>query len=453
MSARPPAAPIDRRTLLQWTSLVLLVLTALIFMTREVQQPTVTFAAVAKDTPPKAAAAQPAPPSYDAIVAEYGGQRIIRLPGAVAQLDEAAVTPWLDAAGASRVVLAPPRDPDDSQRMDVPDDVVLVTGTSASLSPYDTFSTTFAEVGRTLGAADVTSDVITLAAAVADRDDDVPEAAPLPVRAPTAEETAAVVADLADDGLAFVGGAPAFDRPAGNGFAAPPLIVVTPYVAPGTPAVDYREPVTAAYPGRTVVLMTGLWIQYAGAGVDELAPAITASFYGQLEDRLRKYAYSQESVLAANLARVEQFRTSGMFDLDAPYVAPDPLHLTLPVLPWVCGGLALVLLGAAAWPRRPLGTTRVSAASVSRYAGLSELAVEISALVPSSADGAFTRSGAALRAVRDGLDDATLTDDDLGALLERAESELATVAARLQRADLEPARYLARRDEAVTLDA
>lgn len=452
MSARPAAPPVNRRTVLQWTSLALLVLTALIFMTREVQQPAATFAAVAKDTTPQDAAQQPAPPSYDAILAQYGEQRIIRLPGAIAQLDAAAVTPWLDAAGASRVILAPPRDPDDRDRLEVPDDVVLVTGTSVSLSPYQTFSTTFADVSRLLGAADVTGDVITLAAAVAEQRDDAPQTTPLAVRAPTADETAAVVADLADDGVAFISGAPAFARPAENGFAAAPLIVVAPYAAPGTPAVDYRDAVSAAYPGRPVVTMTGLWIQYGGAGVDAFAPAITASFYGQLEDRLRTYDYSQETVLAANLARVAQFRTSGMFDLDAPYVAPDPLHLTLPVLPWVCGGLALVLLGAAVWPRRPAQTDPVGAASVARYAGLSELAVEISGLVPSSAEGAFTRAGAALRAARDGLDGAAITDGELDALLGRAEGELATVADRLQRDDLEPARYLADRERAVALD-
>ncbi|GAB3307883.1 hypothetical protein GCM10027298_29530 [Epidermidibacterium keratini] len=382
------------------------------------------------EAPALEASAQQPLPTYAEIEQQYGDQQIVRLPGAVATVDEQLVTQWLETAGASRVLLLPPLSPDAprGETYDAPRDVVVVTGTMATFQSLGTSSSTTAEFQRKFALGDVTADVVALLANAVD--EQAPETEPAPTREPTAEELSAVVADLSDDGMAFVGGAEPFERPEAEPFESEPLIVVAPYPAPGEPIVDYAAAVGEAFPDRVVVTMTGLWVDYAGEEIDDAAPAIAASFYGRTEERLSSYGYPQQNVLAANLATAEQFRAGGMFDREIPYVPADPLYLTLPVLPWLCAGLAVVALGATLIPgRRPDGVElTLSPEAAARFAVLSDLAVEVSPHVTDEARPPYVRGSRALVEARDALADPTTTAEDVDVLLDRVDEELTSVA-------------------------
>ncbi|WP_106850503.1 hypothetical protein [Blastococcus sp. Marseille-P5729] len=433
--------PDRRRKILEWVAMTLFVLTALIFVTNQQQQPDVTYATQVSDD--RAAAADPRPemPTYEQIAAEYGDQRFVVLPGGYAVMDEPLVSEWMDKAGASQVLVLPAVHPDDQLTIDAPSDVVVVAGTHVTYDGYATSAASFEEVRASMGARDVTSSVIALLAHAADEPD--PDGLrPMVTREPSPEEAAAVVADLQDDGIAFLGGVEPFERPDTNAFTQEPLYVVAPSPAPGEAAVDYSAVVADAFPGRPVVSMTGLWIDYRSEEIEAIEPAIAASFYGQFEERLSKYAYSQETVLRVSLDRVEQFRASGMFDREMPYVAPDPLNITLPILPWICAGLAAVMLALALAPRTsstPRSAPAMPRPLARRFAGLSDLAVEVNALVTEDARPAFVRASRALVEARDSLEEPSTTSEDVEALLERAESDLDEVAEITHRPGYRPA--------------
>lgn len=435
------------RTILQWSAVVLLVITSLIFLANQVQRPDVTYG-TGPQAPALEATEQEPLPTYDEVIEQYGDQRIVRLPGAVATVNEQLVIQWFDAAGADRVLLLPPLSPDAprGETYDAPDDVVVVTGTAATYQSLSPASTEMAEFTRKFAMGDVTADVVALFANAID--DEAPETEPAPTREPTADEVNAVVADLGDDGMAFIGGAETFDRPEVEPFEAEPLIIVAPYPAPGEPIVDYADAVSAAFPDRPVVTMTGLWVDYAGAEIGDAAPAIAASFYGRFEERLSTFGYPQQNVLAANLTTAEQFRVGGMFDRETPYVPADPLYLTLPFLPWLCAGLAVAALGATLIPgRRPeQRELKLSPQAATRFAVLSDLAVEVSPHVTDGARPAYVRGSRALVEARDALTDPTATAEDVDVLLDRVDEELASVASEIDDPSYSPAEFGKGRD-------
>ena len=191
--------------------------------------------------------------------------------------------------------------------------------------------------------------------------------------------------------------------------------------------------------------MTGLWIDYAGSYADDFEASLTASFYGQFGNRLQEHAYSQQDVLKVALGRVEQFRHSGIFGKPLPYQAPDPLELTLPALPWICGGLGVAAIVAAIVQirRQRLDVpTPVGAAALRRLAGLSELAVEVSGLTDSRSQGALTRALRALTEARDVAEGSDEHADVADELLDHAERELTQVAERIGRPEYRPTNFL-----------
>lgn len=437
--------PDRRRKILEWAAMALFVLTALVFVANQQQQPEVTFATQVSDESGEAEAEpQPEPPTYEQIAADYGAERFVALPGSYAVMDKPLVSEWMDKAGASQVLVLPALHPDQQLTIDAPNDVVIVAGTYVTYDGFATSASTFDEIRASMGARDVTSSVVALLAHAADEPD--PEALrPLVTRAPSPDEAASVIADLQDDGIAFIGGIETFPRPDSAAFTQEPLYVVAPSPASGEAAVDYSTVIADAFPGRPVVSMTGLWVDYLSTEIDAIEPAITASFYGQFEGRLSKHAYSQETVLRVSLDRVEQFRASGMFDREMPYVAPDPLNITLPALPWVCAGLAVVMLTLALAPRAsssPRSAPALPRPLARRFAGLSDLAVEVNALVTEDARPAFVRASRALVEARDSLTEPSTTSADVEALLERAESDLDEVAETIDRPGYRPATFL-----------
>lgn len=442
---------LDGADALKIVCVVLLGLIGLIFISNQTQQPDVTFAGQDSRSLDLTAAETDAQLSYDEIVEQYGDAPVVTLPGATAVLDTAMVTEWLQKADARQVILAPPLGPDAENSIEVPDDVVLVIGTYAGYGSFSTSSSDFAGMQQTFAARDVTSSVIALLAHSIDEDD--PRTAPeVTWRDPTAEELAPVVAALESDGIAFVGAAEEFSIPEQTKQAYPegidPLIVVAPYSTPGQPAVNYADAVAAQFPDRPIVAMTGLWVDFAGPYADDFEAALTASLYGQFGQRLEEHAYPQEAVLQVALGRVEQFRHSGIFDKPLPYQAPDPLELTLPALPWICGALGLVAIAGSLVQirRQKLDTpTPVSGDALHRLAGLSELAVEVSGLTEGRSKAALLRAMRALTEAKDAGEGTAEGAEVVDELIERAERELSNVAEQLGRPEYRPAAYLSGR--------
>lgn len=461
---------IDGPDVLKIVSSLLLVLLGTIFIAQQTQQPDTEFkpresqsegAATDPDDDPV-----PPVPSYSAITAEYGDAPIVTLPGAPAVLDAEVTAAWMAKANAqaaeldndidrsfvevTRIVLAPPLHPDAEEGIEVPENVLLVTGTRAALYPMVAEPSDFADMARTYAASDVTDAVVSL---IAERlDAEAPEHPALVWREPTEAELTPVLADLQQDGIAFVGDAEPFAMPDQALEAFPegqdPLVVVAPAAAAGEPAVGYADAVAAAFPDRPVVTMTGLWLDFAGRYAAEFADPMRASLYGQYARRLQEFDYSQRTVLALGLDRVAQFRHSGMFAQPLPYQPPDPLRLTLPALPWICAGLGLLaLIASVVQIARQKGPQidPVDEATVHRLAGLSELAVEISGLTEGRTKASLLRALTALSEAREVAD--TMTEDAAVAvdLLDRAEQELDRVATALDRPEYRPSRFLTAR--------
>ena len=445
IAARPK---IDGTDVVRIASVVLLGLIGLIFISSQTQQPDVTFAGqIGKQISPTAIDTAPLP-TYDQVVEQYSDAPIVRLPGATAVVDTALATEWLDKSDARQIVLAPPLSPDAEDTMTVPDDVVLVHGTYTSFGGFSTTSSDFSDMQQTFATSDVTTSVVALIAHSIDVEmpEDLVEVS---WREPTPDELAPVLAALESDGIAFVGGAEPFEIPAQATEAYPegvdPLIVVTPHAAPGQPAVRYADAVAAQFPNRPVVAMTGLWIDFAGSYAQDFEAPLTASFYGQFGERLEKHAYSQETVLRLALNRVQEFRHSGIFDQPLPYQAPDPLELTLPALPWICGALGLTAVAASIVQirRQRLDTpTPADGATVHRLAGLSELAVEVSGLTEGRSKASLSRALRALAEAQEVIEGTSEGAEVVAGLLERAERELETVAERIGRPEYRPATFL-----------
>ncbi|MFV0533898.1 MAG: DUF6403 family protein [Cumulibacter sp.] len=393
----------------------------------------------------------PAPqPSYNDIVAEYGDDPIITVDGSQASVQEDVVLQWMEQADVTQVVLAPPLDPSAEldASIDVPDDVLLVTGLQPSLSPYASQPSTPQGMARVYGTGDVTEGVTHLLALRAEAGDDEEELG-VETREPTAEELAPVLSGLAADDIAFTAEAPTFEYPSVATEAYPegdrPLIVVSPQEPAGGPIIDYASAVAEAFPDRSVVAMTGTWVDYAGTYADEFERPLTASLYGRFGERIGNFNYSQEAVLRLALNEVASYRHSGIFGKPLPYEPVDPVDVAMPFLPWLIAGLGVVGIAAAIVQVRrskPKDVEHVTDHELSRLAGLSELAVEVSALTNGRSAAALVRATRALSEAKDVCDG---EEDDLGLvteLLDRAERELSSVADLLDRADYQPRNFL-----------
>jgi hypothetical protein len=285
---------------------------------------------------------------------------------------------------------------------------------------------------------DVTDQLLTLIAAL--REQPTPDlTAAVRWREPTAAELRAAATALRATGvyaapgatLTTVGPTEAFGDKKAYYVALPRL----PY---GAALPRYGPALAAEFPGVPIVVMYGSWIEYTGPGADVAA----ASFYGQSGDRLSRYDYPQANVLAAYQNRLTDVRYAGLFDRPLPYRPWDPLRVALPALPWlfvVCVALFLTLSVRSlrrAGARRPDGS-----GTPARLAGLTGLAVDMSALTHRPSEAPLTRAIAKLTAARAALDE-DLPGAHVRKLLNDAEGELDQAARRLPFPGYRPADYL-----------
>jgi len=433
---------------LRWVALAVAVALLVIFLAAQRQSIDVSYgqSPPASDTVAEGSAGELSDatvPSVDEMTAMVAADDVVRLPGSVARWDESRVR---EAIGSTdvRILVAPPG-LDEAERdrvRDVENATIRVLGTEVSGGIYQASADSLAGWRAQFAVGDVTDLLVTLIAGIQNK----PSPGDLDTlrrRDATSAEITPMVADLRRTGLHIAAGATLSRVPASAATAFPggkALYVALPPAPFGRPVPRYGEALARVFPDTPIVVMYGSWIEYDGPAAADFADVAAASFYGQVGDRLSEYAYPQQNVLGAYLSRVTDVRYAGLFDRPLPYRPLDPLRVALPALPWLFAGCVLVFLALSVRSlRRPSGAPSVGPPA--RLAGLTTLAVEMSALTHSASEPALTRGITKLMAARAALDE-DLPDRHVGALLDDATSELDEAARLLPFTGYRPADYL-----------
>lgn len=417
---------------LRWVALLAAVAALIVFLVAQRRTTQVSYAtSPASAAIPEGSAGElsgATVPSVDQMTAMVRAEPVVRLPGSVARWDEARVRAAIGAAD-TRILVAPPglSKADIDKVYDVDAATIRIIGTQVTGGIYQVSGSAPVDWRPQFATDDVTSPLLALIAGLADK----PQPASLDLlkrRDPTAAETARVAA-----GARRITGSAAFPGSA-------VLEVTLPLQPIGQAMPRYGPALARLYPDTPIVVAYGDWIEYDGPHAAEFADVAAASFYGQFSDRLSRYAYPQQTVLNAYLARVADVRYAGLFDRPLPYERFDPLRVTLPALPWVFAACVLIFLALSVRSvRRPPAVRR--AGTPARLAALSALAMEMSLLTDRASDPALTRGITALTAARGALDDG-LPDQHVRDLLATAESELDAAARELPFRGFRPEDYL-----------
>lgn len=384
-------------------------------------------------------------PPADEMAAMVRAAEVVRLPGSIARWDEERVRAAMGAE-PMRILVAPPGlDEAETDRVrDVRDADIRIVGTRVSGGLYQALGDSADDWRAQFAAADVTNLLVTLIAGIRDQPSPA-DVDTVPSRAATAAEVETVAAQLRRTGVYTAAGATLTEIPAAAASAFPTgaLYAVFPRQSPDTPIPQYGPALTRLFPGTPVVEMHGDWIEYHGPQAGEFAEVAAAGFYSQFDDRLSRYAYPQANVLGAYLNRVTDVRYAGLFDRPLPYRPADPLRVALPFLPWLfvaCAGVFFALSVRSLL--RPLRRSRArpETGTPARLAGLTALAVEMSALTDRRSEAALTRGITALTAARSALDD-DLPEAHVRALLATAEADLDEAGRLLPYPGYRPAEY------------
>lgn len=373
-------------------------------------------------------------PSVSRMTAMVAADPVVRLPGSIAHWDAERIAAVIGDDDV-RILVAPPglnKEQRDRIR-EVDNATIRVIGTDVTGGFYQAFSTDLQSWRGQFATGDVTGLLEILIARLTDK----PEPADVDGfrwRDPTPAELDLVAGDLRTAGRHIADGATLADVPRQATATAFPdrtvRFVALPQQPYGEPVPNYGPALAAAFPGDPIVVQIGNWIEYHGPAADEFAEVAAASFYGQYSSRLSSYDYPQTNVLGAYLSRVTDVRYAGLFDRPLPYQPFDPLRVALPALPWlfaVCVVFFLALSVRSVLPTgSPAGERRNSlayGAAPARAAGLTALAVELSALAGGAGNAPLTRGIGKLQAAREALDE-ELPDRHVHALLDDAEDEL-----------------------------
>jgi hypothetical protein len=366
--------------------------------------------------------------------------KVVRLPGAVAHWDEQRVEAAVGDADI-RILVAPPglSDEQEDQVREVENATIRIMGTEIIGSFYEVVPSDVATWRTTFVTGDVTSLLLSLVAEEKD-EPDPPDYDLFSWRAPTAAELDPVANDLRQNRLHVAAGATLTGLPdsAGTAFDGQrPLVAAFPRLPIGQPTPGYGPALAKLFPNTPIVVMYGNWVAYYGPHAGEFADIAGASFYARFGELLARYDYPQDDVLGTYLNVVTDIRYAGLFDRPLPYQPFDPLRVALPALPWLFCGCVLVFLALSA--RSVLGPRTRPRTPPGRLAGLTTLAIELSAL---SHAPALTRALGKLEAARTALAE-DLPDRHVSRLLTDAQRDLDTVARELKRPDYRPANYLA----------
>jgi hypothetical protein len=363
---------------------------------------------------------------------------VVRLPGATAHWDEQRVTKAIGDADI-RILVAPPglSEKQRDQLDKVENATIRIVGTEISGTTYQVTPDRLAEWRTTFVTGDVTGLLLTLVASERDQPDP-PDVTTFAWRAPTAAELDPVANDLRADRPHLAEGATLRKVPDTEAFGGrQPLVAAFPRQPFGQPVPEYGPALAELFPDKPILVMYGNWIDYHGPHAGEFSDVAGAGFYGRFGDRLSTYAYPQANVLGTYLNQVTNVRYAGLFDRPLPYQPIDPLRVALPALPWLFVACVVGFLVLSV--RSVLGPRRLPRTPPGRLAGLTALAIELSAL---SHAPALTRALGKLQAARSALTE-NLPDRHVASLLTDAQRDLDAAARAIGRAEYRPANYLA----------
>ena len=380
-------------------------------------------------------------PSVERMTALVAAAPVVRLPGAVATYDEQRVRA---AAGDEplRVLLAPPGlDKAERDRVDdVENATIRVVGTEVSGGVYQASSDTLSGWRAQFATGDVTNLMVAVLTGIR-KQPALPDRELVTRREPTPAELAAVLPGLRRDGLHAAPGATLDGLPRGAATAFPEtrgVYLALPRQPAGRPMPRYGPALAAAFPDTPVVVLYGDWVEYDGPQRADFADLAAASYYGQYGDLLSRSAYPQRNVLGAYLNRVTDVRYAGLFDRPLPYRPLDPLRVALPALPWLFAACVLAFLVLSVTGTRRAPRAARTGGVTARLAGLTALAVEMSAF---TRDPALTRGITTLTGAAEAVDE-RLPDRHVRGLLDRAEADLDAAARALPYRGYRPAEYL-----------
>ncbi|SDT32266.1 hypothetical protein [Actinoplanes derwentensis] len=371
---------------------------------------------------------------------------VVRLPGAIAQWDTAAVDAAIGDSGL-RILVAPPGvDKASEERLKQVEDADLrIIGTYLSGGDYTVGGTHLVDWRDQFSSGDVTNGLLLLVARL--RDQPTPQTVDrFRWREPTAAETAVVAADLRSGGFHRAGGA-TLDAAPGDSPAFPDgraLYVALPRQRSGEPVPEYGPALAELFPGTPIVVMYDDWIEYAGPHAADFAEIAAVTFYSRAANRLERDAVTQQQVLAAYLKQVTDVRFAGLFDRPLPYQPVDPWRVARPALPWIFVACVLLFVTLSMRPIVGPAKPRIGdfvSGTPAQLAALTALAVEISALTDQRSEAPLARALITLTAAREALDGG-LPDQHIRALLRTAEAELDQAARLLPYRGYRPAEYL-----------
>ncbi|GAA1770421.1 hypothetical protein [Luedemannella helvata] len=393
-------------------------------------------------------------PSVEQMTAMVAADPVVRLDGAVAHWDAAAVAAAI-AGNDVRILVAPPGLTEEQRKQvnEVENATITIIGTRVTGDFYVAVGDRAGDWRAQFGRHDITSGLLALIPALTDQPD-VDTSVYAPWREPTAAELAPVVADLRATGAHIAAGATLTEVPralAAEAFGAEALFAVLPALPGDRPAPDYGPALAREFPDRPIVVMYGDWIEYHGPHAAEFADIAAAGVYARYGDRLSRYAYPQRNILNVYLGRVADIRNGGLFDQPLPDQPFDPLRVALPALPWLFAACVVALLALsvrslldpAPLARGRFGTLR-TANLRARLAGLTALAVEVSGLPEGRDDPAVIRAIGALAVARESLSE-KVPDHVARSLLNDAHRELDDIGRRLPYPGLRPSEYLRKR--------
>lgn len=389
-------------------------------------------------------------PSVEQMTSMVAANRVVRLPGAVAQWDQAVVQKAIGSADV-RILVAPPglTDAQRDEVYDVDNADVRVIGTRVAGGMVEATPSSLSDWRAQFARDDVTGLLVAIVNDLQHRPTEGVETPPAGTwRDPTAAELSTVAASLRDKSLYVAPGATLTKVPhdaARQAFGSDDALVVALPVQPiDTAAPDYGPALARMFPDRPLVIMDGFWARYYGPHAADFADVAAVSFYGQFGDLLSGYSYGQDNVLGAFLGQITGVRYAGLFDRPLPYRPFDPLHVALPVLPWLFAACVTVFLALSARSLRRPARVPTTRGVPARLAGLTALAVEVSALTDARTDPALARAITQLGAARKALHD-RLPDQHVRELLDEAEASLDEVGSALDFTGYRPATYLAGR--------
>lgn len=287
---------------------------------------------------------------------------IARLPGAPAVMDESAVTAAI-AGTRIKILLLPfaPLDPTvraavGAQVIGVGDwasgeqiELVTVQGLQVKVSLFNVMPSDLAEYQLPLAHADVTELVTTAIGHLKNPDADNAETPTIPLPA----EGVAPAASLAriGDAMAATGvysdpALPSVQRSLTSWTDVGPDRTIRaaflPTAARGATLPDLLTPLHARFPGDIVVVVHGRWLQVAGPDPEILTSAVLW-VYGNYQAPILGWDVQPAALVGVLAGRIGLLRTGVVTDQVAPAPVVDPVRSAWRWLPYLFGGIAVLL--------------------------------------------------------------------------------------------------------------